>query len=323
MARVIKPEKGNRAESVQAIWKQAGLVERERHSLGSVLSFDANLAQGRISPAIGYSRSIALDAACTAIVARWNATSEADVLLRRAFALFYWHVELDLAERSTGNWSDVVPDDAFYEMLNWQGLAAACGEAEFSNWIALHLCNLFLSGGVIKNAYDYKADTPGREFTEMLQVTLATRRWPDSKDVSAWKAYGPLLTTAHNPASFAAALVDYCDYRVAQCLGYDGIDAVNRRRPSQYASILDLGGWSQSFPLELFTLKLAYEQATGGSMNLNADHPLLQTSLMTMPFPGLTPLHRDELVDRVSAFYVSAFADRGLRQPITLRYPMT
>lgn len=41
-------------------------------------------------------------------------------------------------------------------------------------------------------------------------------------------------------------------------------------------SVLDREGVEQVFPVELLTLRLAYERATGQALSLDAPHPMLQ-----------------------------------------------
>ena len=321
MPRVKKPDRGNRAESVDEIWKRLQLGAASADFDGEVGTVDSYLAVGRISPAIGASRLVAHFATCAALAARWDRAPRADDLMKRAFALFYWHAELDLAERWADNWTDQAHDDALYDLLGWQGLACACGENWFADWVAPHLHNMFASGGVAKSSLEFAVDPGAHAFHAALQLILVSGQWPATIDPAHFQAFAPLLVTAHDPSAFAQALVDYCDYRVAQCFGYDGIDAEKKRKPSQDKSIMDRGGWDQAIPAELFTLKRAYEKATGKSLSLSADHPLLHSPLTDSPFPALAPLWEDEVTQKLARFYQKAFGTRRpLRQPTAVRY---
>ena len=322
MPRLIKPDRNNREETLQALWRRLHLDDVVAKGLGlSVSMLDHYIAKNNVPAASVSAKGLSSDMTCAALLARWTGQANADDLLRRAFSCVYWRTELEFTDRRVGNIDDKLRDDGLYELLDWQGLAAACDAAWFTDWVAPYLSNLFCSGGVLANSLEFTVDSAARRFTETLQAILVTRRWPNEVDAAAYGSYAPLLTTVADPASFNAALIDFCDYRVAQCFGYNGIDATKRRRPSQDASIMDRGGWDQAFPAELFTLKHAYEQATGKPLSLNAAHPLLQSRLMTAPFPALLPLHEDEVSARLQKLGMSTFGDQWkLRQPVLARY---
>jgi hypothetical protein len=133
--------------------------------------------------------------------------------------------------------------------------------------------------------------------------------------------FAPLYATAGEAEAFAAALVDYCDYRSAECLGYHGIDATKRRPPSKIESVMDQLGIDQVCPAELFVLRHAYAKATGKTLSLDAQHPLLQTPLMRSPFPSLSGLHEDATTAALKGLCASAFgAAWSPRQPIDARF---
>jgi hypothetical protein len=255
------------------------------------------------------------------VLARWDGKETDGTVLARAFAYFYWAEELLLTHRRVEPWSDSVADDTLFSLLSWQGLAAECGQAWFSEWVAPHLHNLFASGGVRENTRWFAVDMPALRFTQELQQIIITKRWPDTVDIPGLGDYAPLLTTVTRPSEFAAALVDYCDYRTAECFGYHGIDSTKRRRPSVDESVFDRGGWEQVFPVELLTLKFAFQRSTGAQLSLEAAHPLLESPLMRQPFPELMPLHEDDLTRELRSLGESVFGSQWQpRAPIATRF---
>jgi hypothetical protein len=68
--------------------------------------------------------------------------------------------------------------------------------------------------------------------------------------------------------------------------------------------VLDIGGWPNLFPLELFSLRHVYQLTTGRSLSLQAE-PLLKTPLMNVP--RLTPLYENYFIRRVVALAQEVF----------------
>ncbi|MFT3858176.1 MAG: hypothetical protein QM742_11990 [Aquabacterium sp.] len=298
--RSIKPDRTNREESVSALWRRLGIEEAAARPLQSTLAaLDRYVDAGKAAQAGMCAMDVSRLSLLRWLHERWEHQDQS-LDLQSAFAYFYWGEELYLHQWQADGLDYDRHDDVLHELLSWQGLAAACGEAWFAHWIAPHLHNLFASGNVAKMGGEFVVDKAARLFTQQLQSILISGVWPSVIDTEGLGAYAPLIATASDPAGFKAALIDFCDYRVAQCFGYNGIDATKRRRPSEDGSIMDRGTWEQVLPVELFTLKLAYETSTHQVMDLNADHPLLHTALMQRPFPPLKPLLEDALTKRLS-----------------------
>lgn len=325
MPRFTRPERSNRVESVQEIWRK---IDWDDESIATAIarrsaSVDHYIAQQNAAALSGAADQLQSSLTDAAVIARWNSQSNANELLRKAFAGTYWYVELTLNVRRAQRIGDMIREDGLIDLLHWQGLSLACGSTWFAEWVAGYLFNIFFSGGAAKNNFHLdRPDQPACLFMQTLQYALVKKQWPNAADIAqVGGAYAPLLAQAGNPVGFRAALMDYCDYRVAQCFGYDGIDATKRRRPSQIESVLDMAGWARPFPVELFTLQHAYHLATGAALALDADHPLLQTRLMTDAFPSLEPLYEDEITQKLAAFGASAFGvEWKLRQAIVLKY---
>jgi len=318
MAKFRKPDRSNRKESVQELW---GRLALQSVSSPTIDLFEHYCGMKKVPQASVAALQIAHDLTCQALAARWMGGGDASRLLRRAFATIYWRTEFELAYRRFTGVSDLVRDDGLYDMLDWQGLAAACGDTWFSEWIAPYLHNLFQSGGVAVHSREFTVDVPARMFTELLQSVLVKGRWPSELDSPKFGSFAPLLLTIDNADSFRAALVDYCDFRVAQSFGFDGIDATRRRSPNEDASIFDRGGWNQILPTELFTLQHAYRLASGRLVSLAAPHPLLHTPLMVDSFPQLSPVEEDVVASKLQGLAAATFGPIGRpRTPVVPRF---
>jgi hypothetical protein len=160
-------------------------------------------------------------------------------------------------------------------------------------------------------------DEPALQFSQALQRMLISGQWPGAADLAGMGSYAALFANADRPDQFHEALVAYCDYRIAECFGYHGIDATKRRRPSVYESVMDLGSWNQVFPTELLTFQYAFNKATGHQLSLDAPHPLLHTPLMKVPLPPLVPFFEDDLTAKLKqygqAVFGPAWRPRGLQ----------
>lgn len=320
----FKPSRNNRKQAIEELLNGLSSVKEMEQSLERSLGvLDGYIMGTKVGLVCGRTGHIAYDLTMIALSQRWSGLEIAGPALRRAFAVFYWSAELDLHERAQGHMGYDVHDDAHFEMLKWQGLSLACGETWFAEWLAPYLYNLFR--GCAKN-YQlglFSVDEPARRFTETLLSVILTAQWPQSIEFEAMGAYAPLLATAGNPTTFSDAVVEFCDYRLSQCFGYAGIDATRRRSPSNSESIMDHRGWECLFPFELFTLKFAFEKATGKPLSLDADHPLLQTPLLKQPFPALSPLYDDGYTQKLRRFGEEMFGSSWkLRQEIPLAFEL-
>lgn len=206
-------------------------------------------------------------------------------------------------------------------MVACQGLSAAYGSPWFALWVAPHLHNQFGNPDPEQGLLHYYQDKPAQRFMELLQRSLITGVWPTQSDLPGLSGYGPLLQACGQPEHWQAALVDYCDWRVANAYGYAYMGAPKRRRQSNAESVLDREAVEQVFPVELLTLRLAYERATGQPLSLDASHPMLQGPLMTLPFPAVEPLFEDECTRQLEELRVEVSAGRlAARAPGRAKY---
>lgn len=323
MPQIPKPDRGNRHLIPPVLWKRLGLEAAATADMTATHAMLRDSLDRRQAPQAGLvaGKHLTNHLLDRWLVARWHGRTDQDALFTQAFAYAYWGQELMLTHRRVAGWGDDVADDAFHGTLAWQGLAIAAGQGWFADWVAPHLHNLFASGGVERTLLFFKVDPPALAFFQMLQRVLITGAWPSTAELDGMGDYAPLYATAGTDDAFAAALVDFCDYRSAECLGYHGIDATKRRRPSQSESVFDNSGIEQVLPVELFVLQHAYAKATGRMLSLNAPHPLLQTALMRSPFPALTGLHVDATTEALKNLCSSVFGSTwSPRQPIVARF---
>ncbi len=322
MTRLLKPTRSNRLESVQfALKSDLKSESREPYVQKLVNSFDACVRGRALSAAIGETGGVAVQAEIEFSLSRLKGEPTEFEKFRRAFAYRYWSVELTINERRIREIPDTSRDDSLLETLSMQGLSLACGLNWFADWTAPYLANLLRTTDV-QDYFAFFLDTPAHFFFSTLQSVLVKRQWPLFNPEETQKAgmFGRILQCAGDKAAFEVALNDYCDYRVAQALGYAGIDAEKRRRPSQLESIFDMMGWAKVFPVELFTLQYAYQISTGSDLSLESDHPLMHTALMSRPFPNLEPLYDDAMTQTIATLGQTSFGNQWtLREPIVMK----
>jgi hypothetical protein len=99
------------------------------------------------------------------------------------------------------------------------------------------------------------------------------------------------------------ALVDYCDFRLSRAFEYDNLRAKKVTGLTRFFTMQ----WHAIFPLELIALKAIYERQTGKVLNLNVDHPLLQTPLMNPP--SFDALPEDDLLKHRNAKSASHYGN--------------
>lgn len=323
MKKLLIPSPENREACLQQLWEKLYIEEGiDKSTQDNFVWLERALSApsaGKAALAASWLANNFLDRACIDRRLDWLATS--DTFLRQSFAYVYLARELNLLARMAPDWPELNPDGLLLETIAWQGLSVACGSPWFALWIAPHLHNQFGNPdpGQALLAYDF--DKPARGFMELLQRSLITGAWPAHVDVPALSAYGRLLEACGQPAHWAAALVDFCDWRVANAYGYEFMGATKRRRQSSLRSAMDWESVHQVFPIELFTLRLAYERATGVRLSLDAPHPMLQGPLMARPFPQVEPMFEDEWTRQLVALREEASDGRlAARASITAKY---
>jgi hypothetical protein len=223
--------------------------------------------------------------------------------LREAFANGYWSCELIQQNRLAKHIGYDAPDDGLRNRLVLHGLAAAGGAPQIADWLAPYLHNALKGGSVCGTL---TADIPFRGFYEVVIDAHVSGAWPREIDHKRLRAYGDLLVAAGNADAFRKALVAWCDYRLAQSLGFDGMEAP-KRRPASVYGLFD-GGWMTLLPFELFSLKYVFERTTGKTLSLEADHPLLHVPHMQVP--PVLPLVDDDYLRRVVALAEDVFGSQ-------------
>jgi hypothetical protein len=324
MAKLIKPDRGNRDQCVAALWKRLKLEDAVTADTALELGWLADDLKLRRTPQLTLTtQRLAQHWLDKWVLSRWNRAEDPDRTFAKAFAYFYWGREILLQFRQAEGWSDDTRDEMLHELLEWQGLAIAAGQEWYAERVAPYLHRLCMSGtpgtgrvpGTRQGFFCY--DEPALQFTQALQRTLISGQWPGAADLAGMGSYAALFANADRPDQFREALVEFCDYRIAECFGYHGIDATKRRRPSVFESVLDRGSWDQVYPVELLTFQYAFGKATGRQLSLDAPHPLLRTILMITPLPPLVPFFEDDLTSKLKQYGQSVFGPawrpRGLQ----------
>ena len=326
MSKQLVPGSENMAEAVLRLWQRAGLQEicDERRLEGSVREMRRRMSNGDTGPVAAQLGDASFAMLCDALTQRWKeAGDNGEARLRQSFAYFVLAHALRRTHRRTKPLSDQMREDQLMDLVNWQGLAAAGGATWYPSWTAPFLHNLFCCGvqSPQMSLFSYTSDLPARNFVVCMQEALIRQRWPVEPDSTAMGIYGRLIDNSGSPAAFEAALLDFCNDRVAQAFGYEAFGGTKRRRQSALENIHDRFTWEQAFPVELLTLKHVFESTTGKHLSLDAAHPLLQTNLMKLPFPKLDPLHEDDITREVEAYGRQTFGKQwDPRETVEAKY---
>jgi hypothetical protein len=308
MAKLVKPDRNNREQCIAILWKSLKLEDAVNAGQGIRPTLLADSLQRRRTPQVALgTQAVASHWLDTWVISCWKGSGDPDRTFAKAFAYFYWGREIQIQARQVDGWSVDVRDDHLHELLDWQALAIAAGQEWFAERFAPYLHSICASGGPRTRQMFFAYDEPALLFSLALQRILMTGRWLAEAELAGMGSYGALYASADSPDRFREALVAFCDDRVAECFGYHGIDAVKRRRPSVFESVMDRGSWNRFFPTELWTLQYAFNKVTGKQLSLDAPHPLLHTPLMTTPLPQLVPLFEDDLTATLKQYGRSAF----------------
>jgi hypothetical protein len=326
MPKLFVPTIATMTEAVRRLWKRAGLEEASQGTSleGDLTQMRRYMADGDTGAAIVCLQQSTWGLLFEALCKRWAGTDEYGAgLFRQSFAYFVLAHALRRTHRRTKPLSDQMREGQLMDLVNWQGLAAAGGAPWYLTWTAPFLHNLFCCGvqSPQMSLFSYTSDLPARNFVVCLQEAVIRQRWPVEPDAAAMGIYGRLIANAASPAAFDAALLDFCNDRVAQAFGYEVFGGTKRRRQSALENIHDRFTWEQAFPVELLVLKHVFESTTGKHLSLDAAHPLLQTNLMKLPFPKLDPLHEDDITREVEAYGRQTFGTQwDPRETVEAKY---
>jgi hypothetical protein len=221
--------------------------------------------------------------------------------VKQYFARIYLAQELNQHDWVVSKLGFNVSTSIDAEIVYLHSLALAGGADEIAEWTVHFLHNLFHGGGARSGIRD-------QDFFEFYWELIAaqlTEEWPKPSRLSASLGhFRPLLETASSPADFAAALIDYCDFRLSRAFQFESPDSARPRKPSDPMYLFEQQ-WFAIFPLELLALQAVYRKATGRELSLIADHPLLQTPLMSVP--SMLPLAEDILTGELRSLGAKTF----------------
>jgi hypothetical protein len=309
MSKKFVPSRDRRPEALEMLWKGClrGLEDRMSmyiHRMGLI----SNFLDERRTASISMYLESNFNALMQVAVCNFKKDPPQDTQpLRKAFQLFHLAAKLWLLQHQKENLGYQRPDDLYVSLFRLHGLAAY-GQANFvSDGMTDYLYHYLVKGQIRDYILDLEADSAFSAFASVLLTAAYEKRWPEQFDVPALGNFAGLLVHTQDAPAFEAALVEYCDFRMMQCLGYDSIDSTRRRSSATTKSFFDgQPAWCGVFPTELFTLQHIVRTTTGRELSLHAPHPLLQTPLMQKPVAFL-PVYQDEETDRIDAFGATEF----------------
>lgn len=179
---------------------------------------------------------------------------------------------------------------------------ARCGEAIARPW-AHRLYNLFFHRGIEADI----GDDPVFAFSLVLLRAYCHRTWPGPESLTPeLEGFLPLLRAVGDPGAFKPALLDYCDWRLSRAYGFK--DSQAKKSDSEVKLGYFIRQWIAICPFELLALQAVYRAATGRTLDLDVDHPLLRTPLMSPP--AFDELATDALLDQVAETARCQFGER-------------
>ena len=321
--KLLVPGPDNREACLQQLWDKLRFTGLNEESLGHDFGRMSRGLQERSTGKVALAASdIGRQFLDQAVLERRRSSPEAAaIFLRKSFAFVYWSRELDTLARLDPEWEELAGDDLLMPFISWQALSTVCGAPWFALWVAPHLHNQFgYPGGEMPTMY-YSLDRPAHRFMEVLQRCLVTGHWPAEEAFGDMAGYGRLLQACGEAGRWRDALVEFCDWRLANAYGYPEMGAAKRRRQSSLWSVLDAERIEQVLPVELLTLRFDYERATGRTLDLEAPHPMLQSPLMTLPFPSVEPMVHDTWIAQLEELrQASNPGHRPLRGRVEARF---
>lgn len=179
---------------------------------------------------------------------------------------------------------------------------ARCDESVARPW-AHRLYNLFFHRGI----EDDIGDGPVFAFSRVLLQAYCHRRWPGPEALTPeLEGFLPLLNAVGDANVFKVALLDYCDWRLSRAYGFK--DSLAKKSDSEVKYGYFIRQWIAICPFELLALQSVCREVTGRMLDLDIDHPLLRTPLMSPPVFG--ELVTDVLLDQVTETGQRQFGER-------------
>jgi hypothetical protein len=176
--------------------------------------------------------------------------------------------------------------------LYFAGLS--CLPAEMSSRWGGHLFSKFKDGGLAPRLGDDEV----YEFQRLILRALVEGDWPNLAEINHLHVrYADLFRNAENSTEFSEAMIRYCDYRLSRSFLYEDEFAKKYDRSAGY---LFSAQWMALFPTELIGFKYAFEKTHSTRLEIKAEHPLLNTRLMSLS--GQLESPTDELFVQVLDF---------------------
>lgn len=185
------------------------------------------------------------------------------------------------------------------------GVTLAHGAAKYSDWLTRYIFNAYAAGS---SSFESLANGENdfSEFYWRLIVALVDGSWPSPEklDSADFGLYRPLMKSVTDPQAFSKELLTYLDHRVARSYMFPYCGAPSRDRRD--VSYMPAGPVTGLYPFELIALKAAVRRTLKIDIDLNVDHPLVQSPFFKSP-PAVNLNYRDALLDRFDARARSEF----------------
>lgn len=280
----LKPGAANREDILRFI--SSGLVEHREYWSGRLVlatqrweHYD-RLGSYGVSLCSMFNHS--MNVAVSALI---EGSQDIKTTLSKAVAYGFWMIQLEphllrqMIEKE-GEFDFSHPD--INTLCCAYGVLSKVGLEDVVDWLSPYL----------KRSFDnpYARDTIvhqdlyfARFMAELMRIKV-DGKWPDDFDKTRFGDYYPLLSNARSAQKFKDILPAYCDFRWANVLGYESVDAKRRRRADEVEDSMFYGKiWRSLIPFELFTLQYVFQSVTGESLSLYAEHELLQRKYLELP----------------------------------------
>lgn len=243
--------------------------------------------------------SLVVDSIRLAIVANKNSNENPWPVIQNGLSNLYWVNEINIADFIRENAEYDCGDSSIYERCFFHSMMLQARADHLADWIAPFMSNVFRHGGWFDADKEF-----GRFYTFLLDAQL-THKWHLQAAIDQQLAPQVINLFEALPDADALkhVLVNYCDWRLARAHRYPDFETLKKKR---FDYVFRTSWWGV-FPFELFAVQAIYRRCTGHEISLEADHPLLQSSLMHPP--TLYPLPETPESPKLQAFVSQIFAD--------------
>lgn len=251
-----------------------------------------------VSGVVVEARCLVMDTIRLAIMANKKSNDNPWPVIRDGISNLYWINEISIAEFIRENAEYDCGDSSIYERCFFHSMILQAKGDHLADWIAPFMLNVLRNGGW------FGADKEFCRFYTFLLEAQLSKVWNLQAALDAKLAPGVIALFKALPEAEAlkVALVNYCDWRLARANRHPDFFSEKKRLDYVFSR-----SWWGIFPFELFAVQAIYQRCTGHQISLEADHPLLQSTLMHPP--ELYPLSETAESGRLQAFIKQIFGN--------------